>query len=365
MYLKNSMAKNILSSIRSNDDRIIMRTDTAPSIVGGHLINGIMLVLLIMMTALALSHWSVLQNLRINGLTLAIILGIVIGNSVFPKMERQLSRGVDFAKHYFLRAGVILFGFKITLQQIAAVGVAGMLVDATMLVLVFFSAYWLGTRLFKLDRETAVLIGAGSAICGAAAVIATEPVVKAQPHKVSLAVATVVVFGTTAMFLYPLMYPYLHISEQVYGLYVGSTVHEVAQVVGAGNAVSTAAGNTALIEKMLRVMLLVPFLLLLSRFFSRQEQYNGKGQRRTVTVPWFALAFLFMAVINSLNVVPETIVNSLVVIDNVLLTMAMAALGIRTHMGAIKQAGLRPMLLALVLFILLLVVGYFLNLIVY
>src|SRR5207248_5358443 len=101
----------------------------------------------------------------------------------------------------------------------------------------------------KLDRETSMLIGTGSAICGAAAVLAAEPVLRAQPHRVSVAVATVVVFGTLGMFIYPLCYPYLGLSQQTYGVFTGSTIHEVAQVVAAGRAVSDTAAAAAVIEK--------------------------------------------------------------------------------------------------------------------
>src|SRR5690606_32374158 len=143
-------------------------------------------------------------------------------------------------------------------------------------------------------RETSMLIGAGSAICGAAAVIAAEPVVRAQPHKVSVAVATVVVFGTLGMFLYPWLYPYLGLGEHAFGVYAGSTIHEVAQVVVAGRAVGEAAGSAAVIEKMLRVMLLAPFLLLLSSRLSR-EANAGSGEKAGIVIPWFAVLFVAVA----------------------------------------------------------------------
>lgn len=121
-----------------------------------------------------------------------------------------------------------------------------------------------GQKVFGLDRHTSWLIGAGSSICGAAAVLATEPVVKAEASKVTVAVATVVIFGTIAIFLYPAMYPLLAhwFSPETYGIYIGSTMHEVAQVVAAGHAINPDAENAAVIAKMLRVMMLAPFLIL-------------------------------------------------------------------------------------------------------
>jgi uncharacterized integral membrane protein (TIGR00698 family) len=202
-----------------------------------------------------------------------------------------------------------------------------------------------------------MLIGAGSAICGAAAVMAAEPVVRGQAHKVSVAVATVVVFGTLGMFVYPMLYPYLGLSEHAYGVYAGSTIHEVAQVVVAGRAVGESAASAAVIEKMLRVMLLAPFLLLLS---SRIGAAPGAAKSKIV-VPWFALWFVAVSGFNSLHLLPEPWKAAIVQVDTVLLAMAMAALGLRTHVGAIRQAGPKPMLLAAVLFVVLTVGGYGLN----
>src|SRR5215470_702139 len=147
-----------------------------------------------------------MQHYGLSALTLAIILGIVAGNTVFPRLAARTAAGVDFSRSTLLRMGIVLFGLRITFQDIAAVGWAGIITDALIVVATFVIAVQLGTRVFRLDRQTSMLIGAGSALCGAAAVMATEPVVQGQPHKVSVAVATVVVFGTLAMFAYPLFY---------------------------------------------------------------------------------------------------------------------------------------------------------------
>jgi uncharacterized integral membrane protein (TIGR00698 family) len=300
-----------------------------------------------------------LQALGLSALTLAIVSGIAVGNTVFPAIAARSGAGVDFAKGMLLRTGIVLYGFRVTFQDIAGVGLEGVLIAVAMVGLVFGLAVLLGTRVFKLDRETAMLIGAGSAICGAAAVMATEPVVRGQAHKVSVAVATVVVFGTLGMFLYPWLYPHLGLGEHAFGVYAGSTIHEVAQVVVAGRAVGEVAGSAAVIEKMLRVMLLAPFLLLLS---SRLSRGADKGNGKTgIVVPWFAVLFIAVAGFNSLRLLPAAAVDVLVQIDTVLLAMAMAALGLRTHVGAIRQAGIRPQLLASALFVFLLVGGYAVN----
>jgi len=259
-----------------------------------------------------------------------------------------------------LRAGIILFGFRITFQDIAHIGWSGVLIAALMVGCTFVVAVQVGTRVFRMDKQTVMLIGAGSAICGAAAVMAAEPVVKGQPHKVTVAVATVVVFGTIAMFAYPLLYPYLGMDEQAFGVFVGSTVHEVAQVVAAGTAVSEAAASTAVIEKMIRVMMLAPFLILLSGTMAHTETVR-KGLGR-IAIPWFAVLFVVAAGINSLQALSPSVVQAIVQLDAALLAMAMAALGLRTRLSSLREAGLRPILLAAVLFVFLLAGGYGINL---
>lgn len=301
-----------------------------------------------------------LQALGLSALTLAIVFGIAVGNTAFPAIATRSGAGVDFAKGMLLRAGIVLYGFRVTFQDIAGVGVEGVLIAVAMVGSVFGLAVLLGTRVFKLDRETAMLIGAGSAICGAAAVMATEPVVRGQAHKVSVAVATVVVFGTLGMFLYPWLYPHLGLGEHAFGVYAGSTIHEVAQVVVAGRAVGETAGSAAVIEKMLRVMLLAPFLLLLSSRLSRETR-EGTGGKSGLVIPWFAVLFVAVAGFNSLQLLPAAWVDAVVQLDTVLLAMAMAALGLRTHVGAIRQAGFKPLLLASTLFAFLLVGGYAIN----
>ncbi|PAP50782.1 hypothetical protein CJZ35_25160, partial [Salmonella enterica subsp. enterica serovar Braenderup] len=150
--------------------------------------------------------------------------------TVYPLIWIQCDGGVLLAYHHLLRLGIILFGFRLTFSQIADVGISGIVIDVLTLSSTFMLACFLGQKVFGLDRHTCWLIGAGSSICGAAAVLATEPVVKAEASKVTVAVATVVIFGTIAIFLYPAMYPLLAhwISPETYGIYNGSTMHEVA-----------------------------------------------------------------------------------------------------------------------------------------
>ncbi|XLM21253.1 YeiH family putative sulfate export transporter, partial [Chromobacterium piscinae] len=229
-----------------------------------NIIPGLALSLGLAGAAIWAADLPAMKSLGFSALTIAIVGGMIIGNTVYRFIAVPSHQGIAFSKQKLLRAGIILFGFKLTFQDIAAVGFSGVLIDALVLTSTFFLAFWLGRKKLGLDEQSVILIGAGSSICGAAAILATEPVLKAHAEKVAVAVATVVVFGTAAMFLWPVMFEavrHLGITEFSYGLFAGSTIHEVAQAVAAGKSVSDAAMNTAVITKMIRVMMLAPFLI--------------------------------------------------------------------------------------------------------
>ena len=328
-----------------------------------HFVPGLALTAALTGAALWAGSFPAIAGAGFSALTLAILFGMVVGNTVYPKIWQPCDGGVIFAKQHLLRLGIILYGFRLTFAQIADVGVSGILIDVLTLSSTFFIACFLGQKVFGLDKHTSWLIGAGSSICGAAAVLASEPVVKAEASKVTVAVATVVIFGTIAIFLYPAMYPLLAhwFTPETYGIYMGSTMHEVAQVVAAGHAVSPDAENAAVIAKMLRVMMLAPFLLFLA---ARVKQLTpaGNGEKSKITIPWFAIMFILVAVFNSFHLLPKAVVDMLVTLDTVLLAMAMAALGLTTHVSALKKAGAKPLLMALLLFVWLIVGGGAINL---
>ena len=318
----------------------------------------------------SLDVWSHGRIIGLSSLTLAILIGMILGNTVYSSFAEQLHVGVTFAKGQILRLAIMFYGFKLTLTQVSSVGLSAVMSDALVLTSTFLITYWLGTKWLKVDKQTTLLIGAGASICGAAAVIAAEPVIKAEAHKVTIAVATVVVFGTIAMLLYPFLYhlgwlqPWLN--AQQYGIYTGSTIHEVAQVVVAGNAVSTEVGNTAVVTKMIRVMMLAPFLLILSFALTKSSNDNGEkpsfiNRVQQVKVPWFAFIFILVVVLHTWIPMTASFEQSMVMLDDVLLTMAMFALGLTTHMSAIKQAGVKPLILGAIMFTWLIVGGGLIN----
>ena len=295
-----------------------------------------------------------LREHGITALTLAVILGMLAAHGPYARVAPACGPGVALSKQRLLRLGIVLYGLRLTFQDLGSVGVAGLLVDAIVLSSTFALACVVGIRFLGLDRRTAMLIGAGSSICGAAAVMATEPVVRARSTDLAIAVATVVVFGTIAMFLYPTLFPFLGLDARHFGLYAGSTVHEVAQVVAAARSVGEGAADTAVIAKMARVMMLAPFLVLLSIWNQRNgrshEPATGPRRASGIDVPWFALGFVAVTALHSIVHIPQAALEAANTADTALLAMAMGALGLTTHVGAIRTAGARPMLLAAILF---------------
>lgn len=325
---------------------------------------GLILSLLVAGIALWAGNNTTISAAGLSALTLAILLGMVLGNTLYPQIDEHCNGGVIFAKQHLLRLGIILYGFRLTFSQIAEVGVSGLLIDALTLISTFALACFVGKKVFGLDRETCWLIGAGSSICGAAAVLASAPVIKARADKVTVAIATVVIFGTLAIFLYPALWPLLAhwFSPQAWGIYMGSTMHEVAQVVAAAHTVGPETESAAVIAKMLRVMMLAPFLIFLS---ARIKATSTTSQSGKITIPWFAVLFILVAVFNSFSLLPKSLVTLMVALDTLLLAMAMAALGLTTHVSALKKAGVKPLLMALVLFVWLVIGGGGINLLVH
>jgi uncharacterized integral membrane protein (TIGR00698 family) len=306
-----------------------------------------------------------------SALTVAIALGIVVGNTFYGRIASHNAAGVGFSKQALLRAGVILYGLRLTLHDVGAVGLPGVIIDALVMSSTFLLARLLGTRVFGLDAATSMLIGSGSAICGAAAVMATEPVVRGKAEQVAVAVATVVLFGTASIFLYPALYhlglhwALLPATPNTFGIFIGSTVHEVAQVFAAGRSISSKVADTAVITKMVRVMMLAPFLIGLSAWLNRGNGTLGRSeQARPITIPWFALSFIGVTILNSILRLPPAWHAAGAAIDTFLLSMAMAALGLTTHASAIRRAGVRPLLLAAALFGWLVIGGALINLVV-
>lgn len=325
----------------------------------GNVLHGILLIVLFSCSACYIAGFDFVKSLSLSPLIVGILLGMLYANSLRNRLPETWVPGIRFCSKQVLRLGIVLYGFRLTFAQVAAVGLPAILVDTAIVAGTLVLGTALG-RLLRMDRDTALLTATGSSICGAAAVLGAEGVVRPEPHKTAVAVSTVVLFGTLSMFLYPIMWRsgVLDLTPEQMAVYTGSTLHEVAHVVGAGNAMGSGVADTATIAKMIRVMMLAPVLLVMSWAVARRKG-AAAGQGR-IAIPWFAFGFLAVIGFNSLDLLPDALVQGINSFDTFLLTMAMTALGTETDLRKFRQAGARPFLLAGLLYVWLLGGGYLL-----
>lgn len=324
------------------------------------MLHGVLLITLFSCAAFYIGDMGFVKSLSFSPMIVGIILGMLYANSLRNNLPETWVPGIQFCSKRILRIGIILYGFRLTFQNVVEVGIPAICIDAIIVTVTICGGILIG-RLMKMDRGIALLTSVGSGICGAAAILGTESAIKVKPYKTAVAVSTVVIFGTIAMFLYPILYRngIVDLTPQEMGIFTGSTVHEVAHVVGAGNAMGKEVSDPAIIVKMIRVMMLVPVLLIISYSVMRAAVKSGDASGRgKISMPWFAILFLVVIGFNSLNLLPAGLVDFINTFDTFLLTMAMTALGAETSIDKFRKAGAKPFILAFILFIWLMVGGY-------
>lgn len=336
----------------------------------GNMLHGVLLIALFSCAAFWIAETDLIRSLSFSPLIVGIVLGMLYANSLRNRLPATWVPGILFCSKRLLRLGIILYGFNLTFQDIVQVGLPAIVIDAVVVTVTIYGGILIG-RLLKMDRGIALLTSVGSGICGAAAVLGAEATIRTKPYKTAVAVSTVVIFGTIAMFIYPALYRsgVLGLDPAQMGLYTGSTLHEVAHVVGAGNAMGQEISDTAIIVKMIRVILLVPVLLVISftiaRVRARKLRMRGNAavtdtEKGKISIPWFAVGFLGVIAFNSLGLLPAGVIDWIRKLDVFLLTMAMTALGAETSIEKFKKAGFKPFILATILFAWLMIGGWLL-----
>ncbi|MDM0111604.1 putative sulfate exporter family transporter [Variovorax sp. J22R133] len=264
--------------------------------------------------------------------------------------------GIDFCSRGVLRLGVGLLGARITAAQIAGLGWSTALIVIAAVVTTLMCGVLLGKKL-GLTRAQSVLSGGAVAICGASAALAISAVLpreKEGDRFTLMVVVTVTVLSTLAMVIYPLIAKLLHLSPALAGLFIGGTIHDVAQVVGAGYTLGHEAGDYATIVKLFRVAMLTVVVVVVSSVFKKQrevaqaQQAAGRAPARQALVPWFLWLFVAMVALNSLNLMPPIVLNGINDASRACLVLAIAALGIKTSFAQLARAGWKPFVLLLV-----------------
>ncbi|MCB4762576.1 MAG: YeiH family protein [Sulfurovum sp.] len=334
-------------------------------------ISGIFFVAIFAAIATWIAGLGSIKSLGLSPLVIGIVMGILYANTLHHHTPTGWQMGITFSGKKILRFAIVFYGFRLTFQEIIAVGMDGFLVSLIMLTSTLIFGSWLGYKIFGMEKDTSILTASGAAVCGAAAVLATEPVLKAEEYKTAIAVSMVVLFGTISMFLYPLLYSgiiehatgFLHMTAREFGIYTGGTIHEVAQVVAVPASVLGSPkemADAAVIVKMTRVIMIAPMLIILGLYLAwNAKKLGGNHDGKTkLVIPWFAVYFIMVAGFNSLHLLPRDLVGLINTIDTFLLTMAMTALGMGTIFSKFKGLGLAPLYTALGMFVWLVVGGF-------
>lgn len=292
---------------------------------------------------------------------LAVLLGLLIGNTL--PLPPMLAPGIRFSFHAVLRLAIVLLGATFSVQQVAAIGGKAVVMIVVLMTVALLAAHALG-RLARVPPRLATLIGVGTAVCGNSAIVATAPVIGAHDDEVSFAVATNTLFGTLAVFLYPLIGHALHLRDPAFGTWAGSAVNDTSQVVATGFAYSEGAGRIATAVKLTRNALMGVVIVLMGILHGGgSAAEGGAGHRRAhggfwvrlkQSVPLFVLGFLAMAALQSAGVLRELsirmgrdIASDAQWWARVLILVALAGVGLSTKVAAMRRAGLRPFYIGL------------------
>lgn len=306
----------------------------------GHVLPGLVLAGGIGVTASLLNRLPALNVL--SPMILAIAMGIGLGNLV--RLPGRVRPGIAFAMRHLLRAGIVLLGLQLTMAQVFAVGPGGLAVIVLSLAATFGFTMVVGP-LLGVGRDLTALIAAGTAICGASAVLAANTAVRGRDEDVAYAVACVTIFGSMAMFAYPALAGLADLGPRAFGLWAGASIHEIAQVAAAAYQRGSEAGDFGTVAKLSRVMLLAPVVLLLG--LGR----GGKKGTAKPPVPWFVLGFIALVGLNSMVDLPGALHAAAAPVTGFLLATALAAMGLETDLRRLKAEGIRPLLLALLAFV--------------
>lgn len=269
----------------------------------------------------------------------------------------RIRPGVDWAARAVLRLGVALLGLRIAFADVISIGAAPIALVLAAMAITIISGITMA-RALGLSREFGALSGGSVAVCGVAAAIAVSTVLPKRAHaerELALTIAGVTTLSTIAMILYPLGNLILHLSDQEMGIVLGGTIHDVAQVVGAGYSVSHEAGDTATIVKLLRVTALLPIVLAIYYWIGRGAETAGAGGK-TQFLPPFLVFFFAFAALNSFGCAPRPLLDAGVVASQWLLLISIAAIGIKTNLKQIIDVGWRPVALMVLQTLVMLVV---------
>ena len=276
----------------------------------------------------------------LNPVVVALVLGVGIGAVI--GRPASLKPGISYAVRPVLRAAIVLLGLQVTLGMLASLGLGALALALLVVGLTLPFTIWLG-RVMGVDSTLALLIGTGTAICGASAIVAANQVARGKDEDVTYALAVITLCGTVALIVFPYLGDLMGMSANSYGLWAGAAIHEVVQAVGAAAAGGPEASQTGTVMKLARVFLLAPAVVALGWWVARSGMHEAGHAK--APVPWFAFGFLALVVIGSTGLIPKFVVDFSKFLVPVMLAASVAALGLQTDLRALHARGAAPLLL--------------------
>ena len=284
---------------------------------------------------------SLALPIAISEVLIAVLIGIFVANTEL--LPATTGPGLRFAVQRVLRLGIILLGARLSLGDVAQIGFGALGLVVAMMTIAFAFAILAG-RVFALPRRLAILIGVGTAVCGNSAIVATAPVIDAEDREVTFAVATITLFGTLAVFLYPLVGRALELSSPIFGVWSGVAVNDTSQVVAASAAYSAQARDIATVVKLVRNTLMAPLIVVIAWWWARYgtvaEEKVRAGALRAF--PTFVLGFLFMALLRSVGLITPALAAPIDEVAKACILVALAGVGLSTRLSQMRTVGPRP-----------------------
>lgn len=322
------------------------------------ILKGTVLTLVLAVVANQISNLPFFSIMGI--MIISILLGM--GWKVLMNVPADYSAGITFSSKYLLRAGIILMGVRLDFQQILNTGFSVVLIDCIVIAFTLLVIIYLG-KITSVDRDLVALIAVGTAVCGAAAIVAVAPLIKAKKEYTALSVACIAILGTIGTLAYTFLYPVIGLNPEQYGVLVGSTLHELAHVVAAAMPSGEVGSETAIVVKLGRVALLIPVAILLGLFYNKKSEDSvkfSKKKLKDLPIPWFIFGFLAFSLLNTFIALPTSLINFLIIVSVFLMSMAMAGLGLGINFTDFKKAGIKPVIVGVLGFIALAAIGPFL-----
>lgn len=307
-------------------------------------IPGIILVGIISLIAFYVND-ILKEYINLEALTISIIIGILYNNIVGINLNHE--EGIKFSLKTLLKIGIVLLGFKINSKLLIDLGYESLILVIIYITIALILSISLG-KIFKVDLKLATLIGVGSSVCGASAIVAVTPSIKANDNQAVIGVSVVSFLGAIGVILYGIIGKYLHMNPLEYGIWSGLSLHGVAHAIAAAFALGSQSGEIGTVIKMTRVIMLVPVSIMLSYIFNKDS-----GKTISAKFPVYVLFFIIAGILNYLNIIPPNMTMFFTKLSSVLILMSMTAMGLKVDIKNVLKEGTGAFILGTIVFIVL------------